>query len=226
MKRLLKIAVQLILFALPWGARRRMLESLFNWVIPSSAGIGYSILLVRRLKLEPNSRIGSLNFIKGLEVLELGEHSSIGNLNWITAFPISPYSDHFKTELNRFPALRLGKHCAITNRHLIDCTNEVVLGEYSTFAGFRSQLLTHSIDIAAACQRSAPVTIGSYCFIGTGSILLPGSVLPDFCVLAAGSVMTEKLEHEFSLYGGVPARKIKELSRGSAYFTRTEGFIF
>ena len=119
----------------------------------------------------------------------------------------------------------LGDHAAITNRHLIDCTDTVTIGCFSTFAGFRSQILTHSISIQDARQRSGPVVIGDYTFIGTASIILPNSRLPSFSVLGAGSVLNKKLNEEYWLYAGNPARPVKELAQGAAYFSRKTGYI-
>lgn len=85
----------------------------------------------------------------------------------------------------------VGEHSAITNRHLIDCTDRVTLGRFTTFAGFRSQILAHSIDLAECRQSARPVTIGDYCFVGTDCVLLGGSALPDCSVLAAKSLLNK-----------------------------------
>jgi acetyltransferase-like isoleucine patch superfamily enzyme len=116
-------------------------------------------------------------------------------------------------------------HSAITHRHLIDCTNEVRIGTHSTIAGWRTQILTHGIDLTLSHQTSRPVVIGSYCFVGTGSILLKGSRLPDRSVLSAGSVLLTQESEECALYSGVPAQKVRDLAPDSAYFTRQEGFV-
>ncbi len=113
--------------------------------------------------MDAHSHIGHLTVCKGLDLLRLGPYASIGRANWITGLPAgSP--KHFVDQDDRRPRLLIGEHAAITNRHLIDCTDTVSIGDFSTFAGFRSQILTHSIDIEACCQTSAPVSIGRYCF--------------------------------------------------------------
>ncbi len=110
---------------------------------------------------------------------QIDRTARIGRGNWITGFPLGG-TRHFLHEPDRAPELHVGTHAAITNRHLIDCTNRVHLGAFSTFAGFRSQILTHSIDLGSCRQSSAPVRIGRYCFVGTGCTLLAASSLPDF----------------------------------------------
>lgn len=53
-----------------------------------------------------------------------------------------------------------------------------------------------------------PVRIGNNCWIGTSTIILPGSTLGNNCVVAAGSVVNGEFEDN-SLIGGNPAKFIK-----------------
>ncbi len=119
----------------------------------------------------------------------------------------------------------MGEHSAITNQHLIDCTSEVSIGAFATFGGFRSQILTHSIDITASRESSAPVSIGSYAFVGTDCVLLGGSSLPDYSVLGAKSLLNKKYSDTFWLYAGIPARPVKQLATDLRYFTRATGYV-
>jgi len=106
-----------------------------------------------------------------------------------------------------------------------NCCNSVEIGEFSTFAGFRSQILTHAIDLKASRQRSAPVLIGDYCFVGTSVVLLAGSQLPSYCVLGASACLTRAFSDENMLYAGVPAKAVKGLYDNDAYFKREKGFV-
>ncbi|MCI0561319.1 MAG: hypothetical protein MN733_22765, partial [Nitrososphaera sp.] len=190
--------VGVLTLLIPWLFRRRVLQALFGFDIHPTAKIGFSfITALRHLTMEAGSSIGHLNFCKGLDHLEIGEEARIGNLNWITGFPLGG-QPHFSGE-NRHPSLVLGAHSAITHRHLIDCTNAVSIGKYTTVAGFRSQILTHSIDLYQCKQSSRPVVIGDYCFVGTSSIVLAGSKLPDYSVLAAGSLLKGNFEETHHL---------------------------
>lgn len=197
----------------------------FGYQIDNTSRIGFSLVMARNVVMQKNSSIGSLNVIKGLSVVSLGEDASIGNLNWISGFPENNPGPHFADQLGRAPKLLIGEHSAITNRHLIDCTDTVTIGRFSTFAGFRSQILTHSISIAESRQRSGPVVIGDYTFVGTASVILPNTCLPSFSVLGAGSVLNKKYTEEYQLYAGNPARLIKPLDASAAYFTREAGYV-
>ena len=220
----MKTFLMLLSFLLPWQLRRSFLEKQFGYQIHPTARIGFAWILPNRLIMEEGSRIGSAIVCKNIDLLHLKAHAIIGRANWITGFPLGP-SPHFAHQTDRRPELIVGEHTAITNRHLLDCTNSVTIGRFTTFAGFHSQIITHSIDLEKNRQSSKPVHIGDYCFVGTNCVLLGGSALPDFSVLGAKSRLNKSFAESYQLYGGVPARPVKSLSRDCKYFQRTEGFV-
>src|ERR1700686_4219534 len=127
-------------FLLPWEMRRLLLEKQFGYKIHPSCRIGFSWIAPSRLIMEEGARIDHLTVCKNIDLLHLKAHSSIGRGNWITGFPLGP-SRHFAHQQDRQPQLILGEHSAITHRHLIDCTNSVTLGKFTTVAGFQSQII-------------------------------------------------------------------------------------
>ena len=214
----------LLSFLLPWQLRRSFLEKQFDYKIHPSARIGFAWVFPARLIMEEDSKIGAATVCKNIDLLHLKAHAIIGRCNWITGFPLGS-SRHFAHQTDRRPELILGEHSAITNRHLLDCTNSVTIGRFTTFAGFHSQIISHSIDLEQNRQSSEPVRVGNYCFVGTNCVLLGGSALPDFSALGAKSLLNKTFTETYQLYGGVPARPIKPLSRDYKYFQRTEGFV-
>jgi acetyltransferase-like isoleucine patch superfamily enzyme len=216
------IAVQLLLWPLPWWIRRKILAFTYGWEVASDARIGLSVILARRLVMKSSSGIGHLNFIR-VDDMTLGICATIGHLNWISGFPKNN-SSAFGDATERQPRLGLLDHAAITNRHRFDCTDEIEIGRFTTFAGWNSQVLTHSIEIEDARQHCAPVRIGAYCFVGTQVVILKGARLPDFSVLGAGSILAHAMTDTYTLYSGVPARPIRQLDATSRYFSRAVGF--
>ena len=210
---------------LPWGLRRWWLARFFGYEIHPMARIGRSWVMPGRLVMEAGTRIGSGTVCKGLELVEMEEGAHLGNLNWITGLPTGG-GRYFLHQPERRPELRMGRHSSVTNRHLIDCTGAVSIGAFATLAGFQSQILTHSIDLAAGRQASAPVGIGEYCFVGTNCVLLGGSVLPERSVLGAKSLLNKAWTEGGMLYGGVPAKVVRKLPvEEMAYFRRSEGWV-
>jgi acetyltransferase-like isoleucine patch superfamily enzyme len=178
----------------------------------------------KKLVLKEGARIGHLTVCKDIDLLEMGESAFIGNLNWITGYP-SDMSGHFEHQTDRRPELILSRHSAITNRHIIDCTARIHIGVFATVAGFANQLLTHSINLETNRQEAYPISIGDYCFVGTNCVLLGGSSLPDYSVLAAKSLLNRDHAESYFLYGGVPAKAIKTLPSSIQYFQRTSGRV-
>jgi acetyltransferase-like isoleucine patch superfamily enzyme len=171
------------------------------------------------------SRIRAFTVCKNLELIEMGESSSIGQFNHITGFPAGTNSRAFAANKDRKPHLIMGKCAAVTSQHILDCTDTVTIGPFSTIGGFRSQVMTHAIDLARNVQDCAPITIGDHSFVGTDTTILPGSVLPDKSVLGAKSLLNKSYDAPGYLYAGVPAVPVKPCPEGG-FFTRTEGFTW
>lgn len=56
---------------------------------------------------------------------------------------------------------------------------------------------------------SAPVRIGDDVWVGYGAIILSGVQIGDGAIIAAGSLVVKDVE-PYSIYGGIPAKKIKD----------------
>ena len=217
--------LMLISMVLPWQLRRRVLEKRFGFSMHPTSRIGLSWIAPRRLVMEENARIGHFTLCKNCDLLHVGAHAVIGQLNWITGFPLGG-SRHFAHQPDRRPELIVEQHAGISSRHFIDCTARIRIGAYATVAGYRSQLITHSIDLEKGRQSSEQIEIGEYCFVGTESVVLGGSKLPHHSVLGAKSLLNRSLDEPFHLYAGVPAKPIKRLPSEWAYFQRKEGFVW
>jgi carbonic anhydrase/acetyltransferase-like protein (isoleucine patch superfamily) len=208
-----------LLLLLPWPLRRAALSLCFGYKIDPSARIGLSIVLAKTVTMGPNSRIGHLTVIRGLDELSLGKRARLGNLNWVSGYSSSDMNDP------RRSALRIEEDAAITHRHLLDCADSITIGKFSTIAGWHSQFITHSIELDISRQTSKPIIIGDYCFVGSRATILKGAELPNNCLLGAGAVLNGKFTEPFCIYGGVPARKVGDLPDTLAYFHREIGYV-
>ncbi len=220
----MKELLYLITLLLPWGIRRRLLVFAFGYRIHPTSRIGLAWVMPEQLIMDAYSSIGTLTLCRGLKLLHLKQSASIGRANWIGGFPAGR-KEHYAHQQDRQPDLIVGEHAAITNRHLIDCTNRVTIGAFCTFAGSRSQILSHSIDLVSCRQSSAPITIGDYTFIGTDCVILGGSSLPDHSILGAKSLLNKWYSEPYCLYAGNPARPVKHLAEDMGYFNRQTGFV-
>lgn len=218
--------LKIITFVLPWPLKRFMLVQFFKFEIHPSARIGLSWIYPKKLIMDSDSNIGHFNVAVHLDLISIGKHSSIARENWITGFSSNTNSKHFSHQKDRESNLIIGEHSAITKKHHIDCTNMIKIGNFVTIAGYSSQLLTHSINVELNIQDSHPIIIGDYCFVGTASTILGGSDLPSYCVLGANSLLNKAFSISYRLYGGNPAKEIKELSKDFKYFNREVGFVY
>jgi acetyltransferase-like isoleucine patch superfamily enzyme len=211
---------------LPWALRRIVLNKWFGYEIHPSASIGLAWIFPKKLIMGVDCRIDHLTVAVNLERIEMQDYAFIGRSNWITGFEVGTGSKHFKHQPDRNSVLVIGKHSAITKNHHIDCTNEVHIGAYVTIAGYQSQILTHSIDVYENRQDSKPIYIGDYAFVGTNSVLLGGTSLPAYSLLAAKSLLSKSFVEEWKIYAGVPAKPIADLPKTAKYFSRADGFVY
>lgn len=209
----------LLLVLLPTSMRRVVATRLLGWDVHPTARIGRSLIRVGRVSLGERASIGSFNVISGLDELVLKDHASIATRNSITAHPLA--SVVFDNPRRR-SALVLRRHAKITVAHEIDCSDLVELEPHARLAGFRCQVLTHSLNLVNNRQTTGPVVLGEQCAVMSGSLLLSGTRVPARSVVSAGSVVTTRLTKEYTFYRGNPAEAVRELPEHLAYFHRGE----
>lgn len=120
--------------------------------------------------------------------------------------------------LRSFYGMKLHPSVRISLKARVDKTNPTGLeiGE-ETMVTFDSILLSHDYATerhAGAYQQMT--TIGKRCFIGCGSIVMPGISIGDECIIAAGSVVTKDVPAG-SIVAGNPATVIRSGIHTKAY---------
>lgn len=219
----IRLILSVLILPLPWILRRFILCSAFGYNISKDAYIGRSIFSVRQMTLCENAKIGFANVIRNLDHLSLGSGANIGSFNWVYGYV---GDQHFTKSEGRLSSLELAAEAALVSRHIIDCTDRVFVGEYSIIAGYRSQVLTHSISFSRGIQACAPINIGKRAFVGSGCVLTPGARVPDFAIVGAGSVFTASSGSETcALYAGNPATLVRRLDPATKFFIRRKGFV-
>jgi acetyltransferase-like isoleucine patch superfamily enzyme len=157
------------------------------------------IIAVNKLTLGDHVRIGHLNIIRGGEEVSLGRYCELLRLNEINSIPdpdvVNPVD----------PRLEVGAGSVITTGHKIDFTDRVQIGHRTIIGGRNSSFWTHNR------QRTLPITIGDFAYVGSEIRMAPGASIPSRCIVGIGSVITHKLSDTEHLIAGVPAKAIKEL---------------
>ena len=95
----------------------------------------------------------------------------------------------------------------ITVAHEIDCSDRVEIGDYSSLAGFRCTVLTHSLNLVRDRFVTGPVEIGAHAAVMSGSTLLSGTRVPSRSVVSADSVVNTPLADGADLLQREPRRR-------------------
>jgi maltose O-acetyltransferase len=136
-------------------------------------------------------------FLLRLSGISIGEGTKIHGKCWFGGTNIS-----------------IGKNCWINygvtfdNAAGISIASDCLIGPQVLF-------VTSSHEVGPSKRRGGPPTagpikVGSGCWIGARVTILPGVTVGDGCVIAAGAVVTSDCSPN-TLYGGVPARALREL---------------
>ncbi len=223
-----KFLLHAMIAILPSFLKKPCYRWFFGYKIGKNVRLGFSIIYVDEFVIEDGASIGHLNLFIGSKKLRVGDHSKIGHLNIIRGgddVDIGRYTEIIRlNEINAIPdpiavnevdsRFILGDGSIITTSHKIDFTDKVEIGKRAVLGGRNSSLWTHNR------QKTRQITIGEYSYIGSEIRIAPGGEIPPSCIVGIGSVITKKLEGEFQLIGGVPAKVIKPLDDEGKEMTR------
>jgi acetyltransferase-like isoleucine patch superfamily enzyme len=116
--------------------------------------------------------------------------------------------------------IKIGNHNYFNRNVMIDSCGYVEIGDHNMFGP--DVYLTDSnhqfgIGVRPASQPMSDgiIKIGNSCWIGAKALILKDVVLGDYCVVAAGAVVTKSFP-EGSVIAGVPARLVRSLQQTSS----------
>jgi acetyltransferase-like isoleucine patch superfamily enzyme len=215
-----KLLVLATIALFPSFLKRPCYRILFGYRIGRRVRVGFSILDAARCEIGDDVRIGHLNLVIGVDHLVLGDHVRVGHLNIIRGgdeVTLGRYSELLRmNEINSIPEpdvvnavdprFTLGDGSVVTTGHKIDFTDRVTIGRRTILGGRNSSLWTHNR------QKTRPITIGDFAYVGSEIRMAPGASIPSRCIVGIGSVITGEVDGEGWLIAGVPAKPIKELN--------------
>lgn len=130
--------------------------------------------------------------------------------NWKAYWPTHPSS-----RINGVRNIIIGKGCApgYMPGCYIQGFAKVEIGDYTIIAP-NVGIISGNHDLYDYREHiSQEVKIGKYCWLGMGSIILPGVTLGDHVVVAANSVVTKSFEEGYVVLAGNPAKPIKTIDK-------------
>jgi len=209
-----------IIALFPSFLKRSCYRLFFGYKVGRGVRIGLSIIDSDGCEIGDDTRIGHFNVVIGVRRLTLGDHVRIGHLNIIRGGDeviFGRYAELIRmNEINSIPdpdvvnpvdsRITIGPGTIITTGHKIDFTDRVEIGRRVIIGGRNSSLWTHNR------QRTKPISIGDFAYIGSEIRMAPGAAIPARCIVGIGSVIVGKVDGEGWLVGGVPAKALKQLS--------------
>jgi acetyltransferase-like isoleucine patch superfamily enzyme len=215
-----RLSTLAVIALLPSFMKRGAYRAFFGYQIGKRVRIGLSVIDVGECQIDDDVIIGHLNVFTRLQKLSMGDHVRIGHLNVFRGgdeIKLGRYAEVIRlNEINSIPdpdvvnevepRFLLGDGSIITTGHKIDFTDRVTIGRRSILGGRNSSLWTHNR------QRTLPIDVGDFAYIGSEIRVAPGGAIPSRCIVGIGAVITKKLQDEEFLIGGVPAKSIRPLS--------------
>ncbi|HKC64310.1 MAG TPA: hypothetical protein VKB86_11765 [Pyrinomonadaceae bacterium] len=214
-----RLAALGLIALLPLFLKRPCYRLFFGYRIGKRVRIGLTIIDAEECEISDDASIGHLNLVIGVKKIWVGDHARIGHLNIFRGgdeIRLGRYAEIIRmNEINSIPEpdavnsvdprFLLGDGSIITAGHKIDFTDRVEIGRRTILGGRNSSLWTHNR------QRTRPIEIGSFTYIGSEIRVAPGASIPSRCIVGIGAVITKQLKEENYLVGGIPAKPIKPL---------------
>jgi acetyltransferase-like isoleucine patch superfamily enzyme len=203
------LLTKLVFLLPPSRLKNRLLNRLGHDIHPSVV-IGICLVhQVDRFELAEGVQIGHFNSFGGMTLVRMGRKSRIVMFNTILGVSgLEPGKEDHPDRMT----LRMGDNAHIISSHYLDCGGGLILADRSWITGVRSTVLTHAFDPRAGNVVLRPVTLAEGAVVATSCTMLPGTVIGEGALLAAGSTTWTGQEVQGGhLHGGTPARRISPI---------------
>ncbi|WP_239998865.1 acyltransferase [Photobacterium phosphoreum] len=140
-------------------------------------------------------------FFKGLNKVSIGKNVRI--------FPGA------RIEVHNNGSIEIGDNVGIGQNFHITSAGRLIIGENTTItANVCISNIIHPYEdinqlISAQPIKVKDTIIGESCFIGFGTVILPGTKLGKYCIVGANSIVNSHFP-DYSVIAGNPARLIKQ----------------
>lgn len=111
--------------------------------------------------------------------------------------------------------LVLGSNVGIGSNSFLGCAggieigDDTIIGNYVSFHAENHNYADPELPIRGQGVSHIGIKVGKGCWIGAKVTILDGAVIEDGCIVAAGALVTQGHYPANSIYGGVPAKRLK-----------------
>ena len=122
------------------------------------------------------------------------------------------------TVVGKYSNITIGNQAEINTGCFLLASERIMIGDNTALA-YQVTILTsadpnglYSKLVKIYPRVKKPVIIGNDCWIGARATILPGVTIGNYCVIAAGSVVTKDIP-DYTVVAGVPAKEVKKLDK-------------
>ena len=187
-----------------------MIQTLLNFLYRYLLFIkNNNIILKGKLKVKNKPLV---NILDGSSLV-IGDNVTLNSKNskyHVNMFaPVKIYADKIGAKISIGNNTRIHGSCLHAYESIEIGDNCLIAANCQIFDGSGHDTLLNDPSKRISTNGSIkPIIIGNDCWIGSSTIILPGTKLGNNCVVAAGSVVNGNFEDN-SLVGGNPAKFIK-----------------
>jgi acetyltransferase-like isoleucine patch superfamily enzyme len=120
---------------------------------------------------------------------------------------------HGSAIIGKYGLLEIGNRFLITAHSTIICFNHILFGDNCLLSWENIIMDTdfhHVYQDNREFNQPKPIIVGDHVWIGMRCVILKGSIIADGCIIAANSLVSCNLNSPASVYGGNPAKLLKQ----------------
>jgi acetyltransferase-like isoleucine patch superfamily enzyme len=146
--------------------------------------------------------------LHGVERIEVGTRTAFGPQVTLSTGMLIPLDDGGDPILTIGDRCVFGKGLSIVAHQRIEIGDDTVAGHYVYITDQNHGYEDVDVPIGAQLWKNAPVRIGPGCWLGHGSVILPGTTIGTHVAVAAGSVVRGEVPDR-CVVAGAPARIVR-----------------
>ncbi|MBO1330719.1 acyltransferase [Streptomyces sp. VRA16 Mangrove soil] len=154
--------------------------------------------------------------VYGEDKIAIGEQALIGELVTLSVgyAPEQDLGPDVRLRIGARTSIGRGSHVVV--HESVTIGDDVFVAPYVYITDQNHTYAEPDVPVGRQWPVNAPVVIGDGCWLGTGSIVLPGSRLGRNVTVAGGSVVRGVFP-DHCVIGGVPARVLRSFTPGSGW---------